>query len=78
MRLSGKVQNVTSFGVFVDIGVGVNGLIHKTKMKDSILCGTALCAGNTVEAEVLEVDRRKNRISLSLVSVLERSTVNLR
>ena len=31
--LSGRVNNVTHFGAFVDIGLGVNGLIHTTKMR---------------------------------------------
>jgi transcriptional accessory protein Tex/SPT6 len=33
--LTGKITNVTHFGAFVDIGVGQNGLIHTSKMKNS-------------------------------------------
>ena len=31
--LTGRVNNVTHFGAFVDIGIGINGLIHVTKMR---------------------------------------------
>ena len=37
--LSGRVNNVTHFGAFVDIGIGINGLVHSSKMKGkNILC----------------------------------------
>nr|XP_044993630.1 S1 RNA-binding domain-containing protein 1 isoform X2 [Jaculus jaculus] len=74
--LTGKVENATLFGVFVDIGVGKSGLIpirniteaklSKTKKRRSLGLGP----GERVEVQVLNIDIPRSRISLDLVRVL--------
>ncbi|NP_001386698.1 S1 RNA-binding domain-containing protein 1 isoform X2 [Rattus norvegicus] len=74
--LTGKVENATLFGVFVDIGVGKAGLIpirfiteaklSKTKKRRSLGLGP----GEKVEVKVLSVDIPRSRISLDLLRVL--------
>lgn len=74
--LTGKVENATLFGVFVDIGVGKAGLIpirfiteaklSKTKRRRSLGLGP----GEKVEVKVLSVDIPRSRISLDLLRVL--------
>jgi transcriptional accessory protein Tex/SPT6 len=62
---TGRVQNVTSFGTFVDVGVGRDGLIPETK-----LCGTRLQLGDRIEGKVLSVDINRRHLTLDLVRVL--------
>lgn len=61
----GRVENVTDFGSFVDIGVGRNGLIHNSKYM-----GISLNLGDHVEVEILDVDIGRGRIGLALKCVL--------
>ncbi|XP_014487945.1 PREDICTED: S1 RNA-binding domain-containing protein 1 [Dinoponera quadriceps] len=63
--LNGVVRNVTHFGVFVDIGVGRNGLIHVKYLKDQ-----TLCIGQHVAVKILSIQRDRNRISLELMKIL--------
>eukprot|EP00118_Oscarella_pearsei_P010080 m.60143 g.60143 ORF g.60143 m.60143 type:complete len:403 (+) comp34920_c0_seq2:1202-2410(+) len=58
--LTGRVSNVVTFGVFVDIGVGISGLIHVSNMRK----GTELAYGDQVTVRVNSVDIRRNRLSL--------------
>lgn len=60
--LTGRVNNVTPFGAFVDIGVGKNGLVHRSKMN-----GQTLHLGNVVEVKVINVSISKGHIQLELV-----------
>ncbi|XP_066249350.1 uncharacterized protein YdcI [Euwallacea similis] len=60
--LTGRVKNVTSFGAFVDIGVGRDGLVHSKFMK-----GLAVHLGNVLEVKVIDVDVRKGRIHLEIL-----------
>ena len=71
MVLSGTVRNVIDFGVFVDIGVHQDGLVHISQV-----CGRfirhpseAVSVGNVVKVRVLEVDEKRGRISLSMKDV---------
>lgn len=64
MTLPGLVSNITDFGAFVDIGVHLNGLIHKSKLKGSAAKG--IMPGSAVFVEILDVDLERGRISLSL------------
>jgi uncharacterized protein len=68
MRLPGIITNVTNFGAFVDIGVHCNGLIHISELSDSFVKNIAdvVRVNQKVIVTVLEVDRERNRISLSL------------
>jgi small subunit ribosomal protein S1 len=69
--IEGRVTNVVDFGAFVDVGRGVEGLIHTSEMPD----GKATCARLGVEApikvRVLDVDRARRRLALSLRGVPE-------
>ena len=63
--LTGRVNNVTHFGAFVDIGIGTNGLVHSSKMR-----GNKLELGNRVEVKIENVELERKRIGLSLLKVL--------
>jgi small subunit ribosomal protein S1 len=66
-RRKGVVSSVVSFGAFVDLG-GMDGLIHVSELswKHVDHPGSVVNVGDEVEIEVLEVDRERERISLSL------------
>lgn len=68
MRLPGVVTNVTRFGAFVDIGVHQDGLVHISQLADRFVKDPAevVKVGQQVMVRVLEVDRQRKRISLSL------------
>ncbi len=64
MTLPGVVTNITSFGAFVDIGVHQDGLVHRKHLPGGTESG--LRPGQRVEVSVLDVDRARNRIALSM------------
>ncbi len=68
MELSGTVRNVTDFGVFVDIGVHQDGLVHISEMADRFVRhpSDVTEVGEVVTVYVLGVDPGKKRISLSM------------
>jgi uncharacterized protein len=68
MILSGTVRNVIDFGAFVDIGVHQDGLVHISEVCDKFIRHPSeiLCVGDLVKVMVLEVDKAKKRISLSI------------
>ena len=68
MILSGTVRNVIDFGVFVDIGVHQDGLVHISQVSDRRLRhpSEAVRVGDVVKVKVLEVDEKRKRISLSM------------
>ncbi len=70
MELEGRVSNVTNFGAFVDIGVKRDGLVHLSQLSDKWIDDPrqAVQAGQVVKVRVLEVDRGRGRISLSMRS----------
>uniref|UniRef100_A0A8C9VQ45 S1 RNA binding domain 1 n=1 Tax=Scleropages formosus TaxID=113540 RepID=A0A8C9VQ45_SCLFO len=74
--LTGRVENTTLFGAFVDIGVGCSGLIHKQYITPGKLPADlqrrslALGPGERVEVRVLSVDMQRRRIGLDLIRVL--------
>lgn len=67
-KISGKVRNITDFGAFVDIGVGIDGLIHISNMSDKFIKNPneVLTNSDIVEVKVIEIDKEKERIGLSL------------
>ena len=71
MVLSGTVRNVIDFGVFVDIGVHQDGLVHISQISNKFLKhpSEALSVGDIVKVMVLEADEKKKRISLSMKQV---------
>ena len=68
MELSGTVRNVIDFGVFVDIGVHQDGLVHISQLCDRrVRHPSEVCAvGDIVTVWVLEADEKKKRISLTM------------
>ena len=68
MELTGTVRNVIDFGVFVDIGVHQDGLVHISEVCDRRLRhpSEAVKVGDVVKVVVLSVDESRHRISLSM------------
>ena len=68
MELTGTVRNVIDFGVFVDIGVHQDGLVHISEVADRRLRhpSEAVQVGDLVKVLVLSVDEKRHRISLSM------------
>ena len=69
MELPGIVTNITNFGAFVDIGVHQDGLIHISQMADRYVRdpNEIVHLHQHIKVRVLEVDHKRNRISLKLV-----------
>lgn len=68
MILNGIVNNITDFGVFVDIGVHQSGLVHVSQISDRRITSPreAVKLHQHVRVKVLDVDLKRNRISLSM------------
>ena len=68
MVLTGTVRNVIDFGVFVDIGVHQDGLVHISQVADKFIKHPSeiVAVGDVVKVVVLEVDEKKHRIGLSM------------
>ena len=69
MILTGTVRNVIDFGVFVDIGVHQDGLVHISQISKGRFLkhpSEVVSVGDIVKVKVLEVDEKKKRISLSM------------
>ena len=68
MVLTGTVRNVIDFGVFVDIGVHQDGLVHISQVADKFIRhpSEVVSVGDVVKVVVLEVDEKKKRIGLSM------------
>jgi uncharacterized protein len=62
MRLKGTVRNVVDFGIFVDIGVKQDGLLHRTQLPP----GTSFQVGDIIEISILKVEPERGRISLGM------------
>ena len=73
MVLTGTVRNVIDFGVFVDIGVHQDGLVHVSQISDKFIRhpSEVLAVGDIVKVVVLDADEKKKRISLSIKQVKE-------
>ena len=71
MILTGTVRNVIDFGVFVDIGVHQDGLVHISQICNRFIKHPleAVKLGDTVKVKVLSIDMEKKRISLTMKNV---------
>lgn len=69
MELQGTVRNVVDFGVFVDIGVGQDGLVHISKLAKRFVKHPmdVVAVGDVVTVWVEEVDLNRRRIALSMI-----------
>ena len=74
MILSGVVTNVTAFGAFVDVGVHQDGLVHVSRLADRFVADPAAVVrpGQRVTVSVVDVDRARRRVSLSMKGLGER------
>ncbi len=68
MIMTGTVRNVIDFGAFVDIGVHQDGLVHISQICDRYIKHPmeVLSVGDIVKVKILDVDTKKNRISLTM------------
>ena len=71
MELKGTVRNVIDFGVFVDIGVHQDGLVHISQVCSKFIKhpSEVVHVGDVVQVKVLEVDEKRKRISLTMKGV---------
>ncbi|QMS89116.1 RNA-binding transcriptional accessory protein [Nostoc edaphicum CCNP1411] len=71
MELEGIVTNVANFGAFVDIGVHQDGLVHISQLADRFIDdpNKVVKVGQVVKVQVLEIDEKLKRISLSMKAV---------
>ena len=71
MVLSGTVRNVIDFGVFVDIGVHQDGLVHISQVCNRKVRhpSEVVKVGDVVKVSVLEVDEKRKRISLTMKNI---------
>jgi uncharacterized protein len=71
MELPGIVTNITNFGAFVDIGVHQDGLVHISQMANRRINHPldVVKLHQHVVVRVIEIDHRRNRISLSMKGV---------
>lgn len=74
MLLTGTVRNVIDFGAFVDIGVHEDGLVHISQMSDKFVKHPKdiLQVGQVVQVKVLDVDKKKKRIGLTMRGVAQK------
>jgi small subunit ribosomal protein S1 len=66
-RVQGTVRSIAPFGVFIDLG-GIDGLVHKSELSWNKVNNpeTAYAIGDEVEAEVIDINHERGRISLSI------------
>ena len=69
-EVEGVVKRVTEFGAFIDIGVGRDGLVHVSELSQRRVekASDVVQEGQTVTVWIKELDRDKNRISLSMIA----------
>lgn len=69
-EVEGIVKRVTDFGAFVDIGVGRDGLVHVSEMSSGRVArpSDVVKEGDKIKVWIKELDRDKNRISLSMIA----------
>lgn len=71
MELTGKVNNITAFGVFVDLGLKENGLVHISQLTDHFISSPheVVAIGQPVRVRVMDIDALRGRIALSMKDV---------
>jgi small subunit ribosomal protein S1 len=72
--IEGTITKVVSFGAFVDVGDGIEGLIHVSEMPDEEATRASLVPGTQVQVRILRIDAWKRRISLSMRNVEQPTT----
>jgi small subunit ribosomal protein S1 len=69
--VQGAVEGMADFGVFVELGEGVTGLVHVSEIPGGFAAHPGLTPGSSVSVRVLKVDQWKRRIALSLRDVTQ-------
>ena len=71
MVVPGIVNNITNFGAFVDIGIKESGLVHISQLANKFVKNPAdvVSLGQEVMVKVMEVDRKRGRVQLSMKEV---------
>ncbi|MDR1486742.1 MAG: RNA-binding transcriptional accessory protein [Deltaproteobacteria bacterium] len=74
MNLKGRINNITDFGAFVDVGIHVGGLLHISKLSRKFIKHPSeiVKIGQEVEVTVIGVDLQRERLQLSLIDDFER------
>jgi uncharacterized protein len=74
MELQGTVLNVVDFGAFVDIGLKDSGLVHVSQLSEQFVKDPhdVVCVGDIVNVWVLDVDKQRRRVRLSMVDPARR------
>ncbi len=73
-KLKGQITNITDYGAFVELGDGIEGLVHVSEMswvKKNTHPGKLVSTSQEVEVMVLEIDEEKRRISLGLKQCMD-------
>lgn len=72
-QLEATVRNVTEFGCFADIGVGIDGLVHISNMSDKFIKDPNEIVKNSdiIKVRVIEIDKNRKRIGLSMKDIKE-------
>ncbi len=78
MILKGTVRNVTDFGAFVDIGIKHDGLVHISELSDNFVDNplNVVQVGQIVEVRVIEIDKERSRVSLSMKKDASKTAVS--
>jgi protein Tex len=78
MELRGTVRNVVDFGVFVDIGIKNDGLVHISQLSDRYVKHPTevVAVGDTVTVWVLDVDVKRGRVGLTMRGPVSKSGEN--
>jgi len=69
--VEGTVTKVVKFGMFVDLGEGVEGLVHTSEMPGGETSYAELEPGSPIKVRVLEINRWRHRIALSLRGIAQ-------
>ena len=72
-KISGKVQQITNFGVFVNLAPGIDGMIHVSELDEQYVSHPEKIAlvGDKIESQIVEIDREKRRIRLSVRRLMQ-------
>lgn len=72
-RVSVKVKNIASYGVFVEFGAGLSGLVHRNDLtiQKHVEPKDVVSVGQMIEVQILSIDKERKRISLSLKDCME-------
>ena len=76
MEIVGKVNNITAFGVFVDLGLKENGLIHISQLSEEFISSPydVVRMGQSIRVRVIDVDVQRGRIALTIKGVSQKLT----